>query len=191
MTHSFPLSAIRDCVLIGGSGVIVCYVLSRLCCSICLPFKCFLILFYFFVELDVYRIFRTWNFLYLTRMTMLRCLYCQLSKDFNWCFYSWLWTRVACVLSSKSSLSKVFCKKMFLKISENSKFFIKKETLAQVFSCEFCKLFENIFFCRTFFLHFRQHVWIYLHTTHFSFWYAFIVINLIFKWLEVEPTVLL
>ena len=27
--------------------------------------------------------------------------------------------------------------------------FIKKETLAQVFSCEFCKIFKNTFFYRT------------------------------------------
>ena len=27
--------------------------------------------------------------------------------------------------------------------------FMKKETLAQVFSCEFCEFFKNIFFCRT------------------------------------------
>ena len=46
-------------------------------------------------------------------------------------------------------------KKVFLKISQNSQEntcarvyfnFIKKETLAQVFSCEFCKSFKNIFF---------------------------------------------
>ena len=27
--------------------------------------------------------------------------------------------------------------------------FIKKETLAQVFSCEFCKIFKDTFLCRT------------------------------------------
>ena len=27
--------------------------------------------------------------------------------------------------------------------------FIKKETLAQVFSCEFCEMIKNSFFCRT------------------------------------------
>ena len=47
-------------------------------------------------------------------------------------------------------------KKMFLQISQNSQEntctiepqvcnFIKKETLAQVFSCEFCKISKNIF----------------------------------------------
>ena len=41
-------------------------------------------------------------------------------------------------------------KKVFLKISkisqENACNFIKKETLAQVSFCEFCKVFKNIFF---------------------------------------------
>ena len=27
--------------------------------------------------------------------------------------------------------------------------FIKKETLAQVFSCEFCEIYKNTFYCRT------------------------------------------
>ena len=51
-------------------------------------------------------------------------------------------------------------KKVFLKISDNSRentcarvsFLIKlqaTDTLAQVFSCEFCEIFKNIFFCRT------------------------------------------
>ena len=43
---------------------------------------------------------------------------------------------------------------MFLKISQNSQEntrpeacnFIKRETLAQVFSCEFCEIFKNTFF---------------------------------------------
>ena len=54
----------------------------------------------------------------------------------------------------------MFCKKkVFLGISQNSQenacardsFFIKKETLAQVFSCEFCEISENTFF--------TEHVW--------------------------------
>ena len=64
----------------------------------------------------------------------------------------------------RSSRSEVFFKKVFLKISQNSQEnncarvsfsiklacnFIKKETLAQVFSCEFCKIFKNTFFRRT------------------------------------------
>ena len=53
-------------------------------------------------------------------------------------------------------------KKVHLKISQNQKkylcqsfffskveSFIKKETLAQVLSCEFCKIFKNTFFYRT------------------------------------------
>ena len=46
--------------------------------------------------------------------------------------------------------------KSFLKISQNSQektsagvIFIKKETLAHVFSCEFCEIFKNIYFYRT------------------------------------------
>ena len=67
-------------------------------------------------------------------------------------------------------------KKVFLEISENSQEntcagvfskqswrpqtsnFIKKETLAQVFSCEFCKIFKNTFF--------TDHLW---ETASFSF----------------------
>ena len=55
---------------------------------------------------------------------------------------------------------EVFYKKMFLNISQNSQEntcaslffnkvagnFIKKETLVQVFSCEFSKIFKNTFF---------------------------------------------
>ena len=50
-------------------------------------------------------------------------------------------------------------KKVFLEISENSQentcarvsFFIKKETLAQVFSCQFCEISKNTFF--------TEHIW--------------------------------
>ena len=63
---------------------------------------------------------------------------------------------------NRSSCPEVFCKRMFLNILKNSQentcawvsFLIKlqarsttlskKETLAQVFSCEFCKIFKNI-----------------------------------------------
>ena len=62
----------------------------------------------------------------------------------------------------RSSRPEVFCKKVFLKFSQNSqentcarvsfliKFnkVVKKETLAQVFSCEFCEIFKNRFFKR-------------------------------------------
>ena len=54
-------------------------------------------------------------------------------------------------------------KNVFLEISQNSrkntsfrvsfliKFFIEKETLAQVFSCEFCEISKNAFFI--------EHLW--------------------------------
>ena len=45
-------------------------------------------------------------------------------------------------------------KKVFLKISQNSpaprpETFIQEDILAQVFSCEFCKIFKNTFFYKT------------------------------------------
>ena len=56
----------------------------------------------------------------------------------------------------------VLCKEVFLEISQNSKEntcarasflinFIKKEALAQVFSCEFCEISQNTFFA--------EHLW--------------------------------
>ena len=55
---------------------------------------------------------------------------------------------------TRSSHSEVFYKKGFLKVSQNSREnacaracnFIKKETLVQVFSCEFYKILKNTFF---------------------------------------------
>ena len=63
----------------------------------------------------------------------------------------------------RSSCPEVFCRKAFLKILQNSPEpeplfneascgacnFINKETLAQMFSCEFCGVFKNAFFYRT------------------------------------------
>ena len=65
----------------------------------------------------------------------------------------------------RSNGPDVFCKKGFLKISQNSHGntrvwvsfnkaafglqFIKKDTLTHVLSCEFCEIFKNIFFKRT------------------------------------------
>ena len=59
----------------------------------------------------------------------------------------------------RSSRPEVFCKKVFLNISQNSqentrakvpflikRLSIKKQTLPQVFSCEFCEIFKNTFF---------------------------------------------
>ena len=48
----------------------------------------------------------------------------------------------------RSSRPEVFCKKGVLKNFANFSF-IKKETLAQVFSCEFCEIFKNTFFYLT------------------------------------------
>ena len=56
----------------------------------------------------------------------------------------------------RSSRPEVFCKKVFLVISQNSQenrpqacIFIKKETLAQVFTSELCEISKNTFFHRT------------------------------------------
>ena len=64
----------------------------------------------------------------------------------------------------RSSCPEVFCKKVFLEISQNSQentcarvpfliklqaTLLKKETLAQVFSCEFCEISKITFFNRT------------------------------------------
>ena len=65
----------------------------------------------------------------------------------------------------EAATKSVLCKKKFLEISQNSQEnsctrvsflikaynFIKKETLAQVFSCEFCEIFKNTFF--------TEHLW--------------------------------
>ena len=63
------------------------------------------------------------------------------------CVYSFY---VVIISLHRSSRPEVFCKKCFLR--KCAKFtrkhlcqnFIKKEALAQVFSCEFCKMFKNI-----------------------------------------------
>ena len=47
---------------------------------------------------------------------------------------------------SRSSRAEISVKKMLLEISCN---FIKKETLAHVFSCEFCDISKNVFCYRT------------------------------------------
>ena len=59
--------------------------------------------------------------------------------------------------SNRSSHQEVFCKKVVLRNFSKfagkrlcqSLFFIKKETLAQGFSCEFCEISKNNFFYRT------------------------------------------
>ena len=74
---------------------------------------------------------------------------------------SWSWNIINIILMTlfRSSLPEVFYKKSGLK--NFTKFtgnylcqaeacnLIKKETLSQVFSLEFCKIFKNIFSCRT------------------------------------------
>ena len=71
-------------------------------------------------------------------------------------------------VKSETASRCVLCKKVFLKISQNSQenacsrvsflinvgqacSFIKKETLTQVFACEFCKISKNTFF--------TEHLW--------------------------------
>ena len=44
----------------------------------------------------------------------------------------------------RSSYQRCYVKKVFWGLQ-----FIKKETLTQVFSCEFCEIFKNTFFCRS------------------------------------------
>ena len=65
------------------------------------------------------------------------------------------------VYSYRSRRPEVFLRKVFLKISQNfqekpvpetlfnKKYFIKKESLAQVFSCKFYEIAKNTFFYRT------------------------------------------
>ena len=50
---------------------------------------------------------------------------------------------------SEAVARRCLVKKLLLKISPETWNFIKKETLAQVFSSEFCKVFKNTFFYRT------------------------------------------
>ena len=64
---------------------------------------------------------------------------------------------------SEAAVQRCSVKRVFLEISQNSqentcarvsfliklKKFIKKETLAQVLSCEFCEISKNTFFHRT------------------------------------------
>ena len=61
-----------------------------------------------------------------------------------------------CFCICKSSDPEVFCKKdvlrNFVKLTERhlcQSLFLKKETLAQMFSCKFCKISKNTFYCRT------------------------------------------
>ena len=70
-------------------------------------------------------------------------------------------TKTSEVPYTEAATEGVLCKKLFLEISQNSQEktcarvsflmkFIKKETLAQVFSYEFCEIFKNTFFTEHF-----------------------------------------
>ena len=52
--------------------------------------------------------------------------------------------RLNFILKPEAATRGVLCKKVFLECN-----FIKKETLAQVFSCEFCEISKNTFLHRT------------------------------------------
>ena len=56
--------------------------------------------------------------------------------------------RLVIYLQKQLFLSRCSIKKVFLEISQNSQVcnFIKKVTLAQMFSCEFCRISKNTFF---------------------------------------------
>ena len=85
-----------------------------------------------------------------------------------WYITSWIFS---------SGRLEEFCKKVFLEISQNSQEntcasnFIKKEILAQIFSCEFCEISKNTFSYRTLW-------WLLLNVTSlrvnkFSIWLLF------------------
>ena len=91
----------------------------------------------------------------------------DLSAHAGRCAKTFYFLKLADFLIIKSSLPEVFCKKLFWKILQNSPEnicarvsfliklqasacnFIKKETLAQVFSCEFYEISRNSFFYRS------------------------------------------
>ena len=64
------------------------------------------------------------------------------------------WVKILVWFKKKGvgGVGRTFVKKILLKISQNLKEglkacnFIKKETRAQVFSCEFCEIFRNTYF---------------------------------------------
>ena len=77
----------------------------------------------------------------------------KLQKRLKLLIFEFIHHHMALLVVSKhrSSHPEVFYKKVFLEISQNSQenTFIKKETLAQVFSCYFCEISKNNFFYRT------------------------------------------
>ena len=93
----------------------------------------------------------------MTLMTLLWCLYCQLLTDFTHCSTvsivdfeqvntSWEGLLKVFMIFSKVFQSLNLFQIKFPKISCN---FVKKEALAQVFSCEFCQIYQNTFSYRT------------------------------------------
>ena len=69
------------------------------------------------------------------------------------CKESWYYFQNIHFPINRSSHQRYSLKKVFLEISQNSRAcnFIKKETLTQVFSCEFSEISKNTFF--------TEHVW--------------------------------
>ena len=94
----------------------------------------------------------------------------------------------SCSKASEAVVQRCSAKKVFLRISQNSQEntctrvsfliklqacnFIKKETLTQVFSCEFCKISQNTFLYRTplvaaseaYFLHWGKSLQVFLNS---------------------------
>ena len=50
---------------------------------------------------------------------------------------------------SLNEILLVLIKKVYLSLTLKTSNFIKRDTPTQVFSCEFCEIFKNTFFCRT------------------------------------------
>ena len=93
-----------------------------------------------------------WNLL-LTKFVKKRltqvfsCEYCEIFKSIFFIEHLW-WLLLDLFLACGSSLLEVFCRKVvlrnFAKFTGKHKK-EKKETPAQVFSCEFCKIYNNSF----------------------------------------------
>ena len=58
--------------------------------------------------------------------------------------------KISWILFTEAVALRCSIKKVFLEISQTSQScnFIKKKTLAQMFSCEFCEISKNVFFYR-------------------------------------------
>ena len=62
---------------------------------------------------------------------------------------SLFFNKVADLLKISQNSQENTCARVFFDKKESLSFFLKKESLAQVFSCEFCEIFKNTFFYRT------------------------------------------